>query len=55
MAEGFGPKRRPVMYNDLVIVGPVADPARIAASGGPFISRGDRSATRMCGPGPGRG
>jgi tungstate transport system substrate-binding protein len=57
VAEGFGVKRLPVMYNDFVIVGPKADPAlargsdvvaalqRIAASGAPFVSRGDRSGT----------
>jgi tungstate transport system substrate-binding protein len=58
VAEGFGGPRRHVMYNDFVIVGPAADPARIqgvtdvtealrriAASRAPFISRGDRSGT----------
>src|SRR5215470_17872523 len=58
MAEGFGVKRFDVMYNDFVIIGPRADPAhiaggkdvieafrKIAASGAPFISRGDRSGT----------
>ena len=57
VAEGFGVRRAPVMYNDFVIVGPKADPAgargrnvvlalgRIAASGQPFVSRGDRSGT----------
>jgi tungstate transport system substrate-binding protein len=56
--EGFGIDRREVMYNDFVIVGPKADPAKIAggkdvldalrkiaASGSPFASRGDRSGT----------
>lgn len=56
--EGFGIDRREVMYNDFIIVGPKADPARIAggkdvldslrkiaASGSPFTSRGDRSGT----------
>ena len=56
--EGFGVARRHVMYNDFVIVGPGADPARvnglrdtaealrrIRAAGAPFISRGDRSGT----------
>lgn len=55
--EGFGLERRPVMYNDFVLVGPADDPARtrgrdIAAafqklSGSPaaFVSRGDRSGT----------
>jgi tungstate transport system substrate-binding protein len=58
VAEGFGIERRDVMYNDFVIVGPAADPARItkltdaaealrriAAADAPFISRGDRSGT----------
>lgn len=58
LAEGFGLKRFDVMYNDFVIVGPKADPARIAGStdvtaalkviavsASPFISRGDRSGT----------
>ncbi len=56
--EGFGIDRREVMYNDFVIVGPKADPAKIAgskdaigalkkiaASGAPFTSRGDKSGT----------
>jgi tungstate transport system substrate-binding protein len=56
--EGFGIDRREVMYNDFVIVGPKADPARIAgtkdaidalkkiaASASPFASRGDKSGT----------
>jgi tungstate transport system substrate-binding protein len=58
VAEGFGGPRRPVMYNDFVLAGPEADPARIAggadiaaalraiaAAGAPFVSRGDRSGT----------
>jgi tungstate transport system substrate-binding protein len=58
VAEGWGGPRRPVMYNDFVIVGPASDPAgvnvlrdaaealrRIAAAGAPFVSRGDRSGT----------
>ncbi|MFO1397288.1 MAG: substrate-binding domain-containing protein [Burkholderiales bacterium] len=58
LAEGFGVKRFPVMYNDFVIVGPKADPAkvgggkdvlealrRIAASQATFVSRGDKSGT----------
>ena len=58
VAEGFGGPRRPVMFNDFVIVGPASDPARvnglrdsvealrrIAQSRAPFISRGDRSGT----------
>jgi tungstate transport system substrate-binding protein len=57
VAEGFGTDRADVMYNDYVIVGPASDPAevrgadaagafrRIAASGQPFVSRGDDSGT----------
>jgi tungstate transport system substrate-binding protein len=58
VAEGWGIERRDVMYNDFVIVGPKADPAkigqtkdvvdafkRLAASGAPFVSRGDKSGT----------
>jgi tungstate transport system substrate-binding protein len=57
VAEGFGLKRQPVMYNDFVLVGPKADPAhvagkdvaaamgKLAAAGAPFISRGDKSGT----------
>jgi tungstate transport system substrate-binding protein len=58
VAEGFGVRRFAVMFNDFVIAGPAADPARvaglrdvveayrrIAAAGAPFISRGDRSGT----------
>src|SRR3978361_2534444 len=32
LAEGFGVKRFPVMYNDFVLVGPRSDPAGIAGS-----------------------
>ena len=57
VAEGFGLKRLPVMYNDFVVIGPKADPAgakgkditaaltKIAAAGTPFVSRGDKSGT----------
>jgi tungstate transport system substrate-binding protein len=58
LAEGFGVKRLGVMYNDFVVIGPKADPAKIAgnkdvsdalrkiaAAKAPFISRGDRSGT----------
>ncbi len=57
VAEGFGVKRYPVMYNDFVLVGPAADPAKargkdivsalqkVAASQAGFISRGDKSGT----------
>jgi tungstate transport system substrate-binding protein len=57
LAEGFGVKRYPVMYNDFVIVGPRSDPAgargsdvvaalrKIAAARAPFTSRADNSGT----------
>jgi tungstate transport system substrate-binding protein len=57
VAEGFGLKRQPVMFNDFVIVGPRGDPAgakgrdlavalgKIAAANAPFVSRGDKSGT----------
>ncbi len=58
LAEGYGVERYDVMYNDFVIVGPSADPARvrgltdvalalkrIAESKAPFASRGDDSGT----------
>jgi len=58
VAEGFGVKRFPVMYNDFVLIGPKSDPAGISgtndivaalktikARSAPFISRGDRSGT----------
>jgi tungstate transport system substrate-binding protein len=58
VAAGFGTDRKPVMYNDFVIVGPASDPAkvkettsgvkafaRIAASKSIFVSRGDNSGT----------
>ncbi len=57
IADGFAVKRFPVMYNDFVLIGPVADPAKVkdkdiveaikkvAAGNGNFISRGDKSGT----------
>ena len=58
VAEGHGVNRREVMYNDFIIVGPVADPAgvkgmrdvlaalrRIIDAKARFISRGDNSGT----------
>ncbi|MFN3655862.1 MAG: extracellular solute-binding protein [Pseudolabrys sp.] len=58
VADGFGVKRFPVMYNDFVLIGPKSDPAgikgmkdvgaalkQIMAKGAPFISRGDKSGT----------
>ncbi len=60
LAEGFGVKRYPVMYNDFVIIGPKDDPAgikgskdvaaalnTIKAKGALFISRGDKSGTHI--------
>src|ERR1044072_7954225 len=32
LAEGFGVKRYPVMYNDFVLIGPSADPAGVKGS-----------------------
>jgi tungstate transport system substrate-binding protein len=57
VADGFGVKRNPVMYNDFILVGPKGDPARakgkdivaglkaIKAKEASFISRGDKSGT----------
>ena len=57
VAEGFGLKRFPVMYNDFVVVGPQADPVnakgndivtalkKISSSNAAFVSRGDKSGT----------
>ena len=57
IADGYAPRRYPVMYNDFVMVGPKSDPAgvkghdivealkKIAAANAPFISRGDKSGT----------
>ena len=57
VADGFGVKRLPVMYNDFVLVGPRSDPAgvkgrdivdglkKLAAANAPFVSRGDKSGT----------
>lgn len=57
VAEGFAVKRFEVMYNDFVLVGPAADPARIrgkdivdalkklSTANAAFISRGDKSGT----------
>jgi tungstate transport system substrate-binding protein len=59
LAEGFGVKRYPVMYNDFILIGPKDDPAgikgqdiltalqAIKTKGAPFISRGDRSGTNI--------
>jgi len=57
VAEGWGLKRLPVMYNDFVLIGPAADPAqlkgkditaalkKLAGGSAGFISRGDKSGT----------
>jgi tungstate transport system substrate-binding protein len=57
VADGFGVKRYPVMYNDFILIGPKSDPAgakgkdivaglkAIKAKAAPFISRGDKSGT----------
>ncbi|GAA4018772.1 substrate-binding domain-containing protein [Actimicrobium antarcticum] len=58
MADGYGVNRRDVMFNDFILVGPVADPAGLAGSKdilkslkklvdskARFISRGDNSGT----------
>jgi tungstate transport system substrate-binding protein len=58
VADGFGVKRFPVMYNDFVLIGPKSDPAgvkggkdivaalnAIQGKSAPFISRGDKSGT----------
>jgi tungstate transport system substrate-binding protein len=60
LAEGNGVRRFDVMYNDFVLIGPKADPARIAGgkdivsalkkvrdAQAPFVSRGDKSGTHF--------
>ena len=60
LAEGHGVRRFDVMYNDFVLVGPRADPAKVSgggdildalkkikAAGAPFVSRGDKSGTHI--------
>jgi tungstate transport system substrate-binding protein len=60
LAEGFGVKRQDVMYNDFVLIGPKADPAKVRggkdvleafrkvrAAQAPFVSRGDKSGTHF--------
>ena len=59
LAEGFGVKRYPVMYNDFVVIGPKDDPAGIKGKdvltalqtiktrAAPFVSRGDHSGTHI--------
>jgi tungstate transport system substrate-binding protein len=57
IADGYAPRRYPVMYNDFVMVGPKSDPSgvkghdivealkKVASTNAPFISRGDKSGT----------
>jgi tungstate transport system substrate-binding protein len=58
MDEGHGSTRRQIAWNDFIIVGPSADPARVKGGGdsvaalkaiasaqAPFVSRGDKSGT----------
>ena len=58
VADGFGVKRLPVMYNDFILIGPKSDPAGVKGTrdiagalktikdkGAPFVSRGDKSGT----------
>ena len=57
VADGFGVKRMEVMYNDFVLIGPKADPARAAgrdileglkrieSTKAAFVSRADKSGT----------
>jgi tungstate transport system substrate-binding protein len=59
LAEGYGVRRYPVMYNDFILIGPNDDPAGIRGKDiltalqtikiktAPFISRGDRSGTNI--------
>jgi tungstate transport system substrate-binding protein len=59
LAEGFGVKRYPVMYNDFVVIGPKDDPAGIKSKdvvtalqaiktkAAQFVSRGDHSGTHI--------
>ena len=60
LSEGFSKARKPVMYNDFVLIGPKSDPAgvkggkdiaaaltAIETKKAPFVSRGDKSGTHM--------
>jgi len=60
VADGYGVRRYPVMYNDFVLIGPNSDPAgikgtkdvvqalkTIKAKAAPFISRADWSGTHI--------
>jgi len=58
VADGDGPERRQIAWNDFIVVGPGSDPAHVAGgrdavaafaaiadAGAPFVSRGDKSGT----------
>ena len=57
VADGWGVKRYPVMYNDFILIGPKDDPVgtkgkdivaalqKLATANGNFVSRGDKSGT----------
>lgn len=60
VAAGHGTHRREIMYNDFILIGPDADPAKIAeassaadalnrieTANAPFVSRGDDSGTHQ--------
>jgi len=60
VADGYGLKRNPIIYNDFVLVGPKNDPAgingltdivqafaKLASSSATFVSRGDESGTHF--------
>jgi tungstate transport system substrate-binding protein len=60
VAQGYGVRRYEVMYNDFVLIGPKADPAKVAGgkdavsalrkikeTKAAFVSRGDRSGTHF--------
>ncbi len=60
IADGYGPYRREIMYNDFVFIGPQDDPAGVSKSGNAidvltrifsassrFVSRGDESGTHQ--------
>ena len=60
VAEGYGVRRYEIMYNDFILIGPKADPAKVLGgkdavhalqkihgAKAPFVSRGDRSGTHF--------
>ncbi|MEW6690526.1 MAG: extracellular solute-binding protein [Pseudomonadota bacterium] len=60
IAEGYGVRRFEAMYNDFVVIGPKADPAKVGgtkdvvaafqkikSAQAPFVSRGDKSGTHF--------